>query len=200
MLRDASCTAMIRRSQTGRGRRNLTLDDLLTDTESGLSERIARDLASELERRFGEATTVSEARAFCAEKSSNELRQRIAHATKGKNGADALRAMAHAMRDYALERPGLSASCFRSLVNDGNKWRTDDELARTLCEIMARLNLTGEQAQRVLSAFRILVHGFVSEEMALSFAQSLEYEKTYELTIDALIRGLLASTAETSDE
>jgi WHG domain-containing protein len=199
-MRDASYTPMNRRPQTGRGRRNFTLDDLLTDTESGLTERIALDLASEIERRFGEVATVSEARAFCTQKSSRELRQRIEYATEGKNGADALRAMADAMRDYALERPGLSAACFRSLMTDSSKWSADHELARTLSGLFALLNLAGEQAQHVLRAFRIFVHAFALEEMASSSVESLEYERTYELMIDAFIRGLLVSTSKTSDE
>jgi Tetracyclin repressor-like, C-terminal domain len=194
--KDASATAMSRRPKTDRGRRNFTLDDLLTDAESGLTEDIARDLASEIEKRFGEMASVSEARAFCAGKSSRELCQRIEFATKGKSGADALRALAQAMRAYALERPGLSAACFRSLVNDGSKWPADGELMRTLSGIFARLNLTDQQARRVLSAVRILVHGFALEEMTLSFAEAPEHEGLYELTIDAFIRGLLASASE----
>jgi WHG domain-containing protein len=200
MTRDASVTVMNRRPQIGRGRRNFTLDDLLTDTESGSTHRIALDLASEIERQFGKVASLSEARAFCTQKSSRELRRRIEYATEGKNGADSLRAVAHAMRDYALDSPGLSAACFRSIMNDCEKWSADDELARTLSGVLAGLNLAGEEAQHVVRALRIFVHGFVLEEMALSSAESLEYEKTYELMINAFIRGLLVSTPKSGED
>jgi WHG domain-containing protein len=191
VFRDASETVMSRKPHTGRARRNCTLDELLTHLESGPTERIALELASEIEKRFGSAATLSEARTFCAKMSSKALCRRIEHATSGKSGADALRAMLHAMRHYALEHPGLSAACFRNLMKDSSKWPADEELARTLSSILAQLNVTGEQTQRALTAFRILVSGFAQEEMASPVSQSLECEKAYELAIDALIRGLL---------
>jgi len=78
-------------------------------------------------------------------------------------------------------------------MKDSSRWPADEELARMLSSIFAQLKFTGEQAQRVLSAFRILVSGFAQEEMASPLSQSLECEKTYELTIDAFVRGLLLS-------
>jgi len=42
------------------------------------------------------------------------LRRRIERDVKGKSGPAALRAMADAMRNYALEHPGLSAATFRT--------------------------------------------------------------------------------------
>jgi hypothetical protein len=189
-VRRTSDTAMIRMQKKAKGRRNFTLDDLLADAEPGLTERIARDLALEIRKYFSEVRSVSEARIFCTKRASAELGQRIEYATRGKDGADALRAMALVMRNYALERPGLSAACFRSLMRHGDKWPADDELAPALSGIFARLHLTGEQARCVLSAFRILAYGSALEEMTSSFSESLECERTYELVIDAFIRGL----------
>ena len=67
MLRDASCIAMTRRPRIRRGRRNFTLDELLTDAEPGP----APDLAPEVGQRFGEATT-SERRVSCIKKRSED--------------------------------------------------------------------------------------------------------------------------------
>ena len=71
MLRDASCIAMTRRPKIRRGRRNFTLDELLTDAEPGPTEELAPDLVSEAGQRFGEAT-ISEARASCIKKRSGD--------------------------------------------------------------------------------------------------------------------------------
>jgi hypothetical protein len=57
---------MTRKPKIGRGRRNFTLDELLADTESGLTEEIAPD-ALGVGKRFGEAT-ISEERASCVKK------------------------------------------------------------------------------------------------------------------------------------
>ena len=61
MLRDASCIAMTRRPRIRRGRRNFTLDELLTDAEPGPTEELAPDLAPEVGQRFGEAITFGKA-------------------------------------------------------------------------------------------------------------------------------------------
>ena len=71
MLRDASCIAMTRRPRIRRGRRNFTLDELLTDAEPGPTEELAPDLAAEVGQRFGEAT-VSEGRASCIKNRSED--------------------------------------------------------------------------------------------------------------------------------
>jgi len=42
--------------------------------------------------------------------------------------------------------------------------------------------------------------GLASEEVVLPSAKSHSYERTYELTIDASIRGLLVSASRISDE
>lgn len=62
MLRDASHTAMTRRPKTRRGRRNFTLDELLTDAESGLTEETAPKFVCEIDKPFGDANN-SKARA-----------------------------------------------------------------------------------------------------------------------------------------
>ena len=52
--RGASCTAMTRKPKISRGSRNFTLDELLADTQSGLTEEIAPD-APEIGKRFAGA-------------------------------------------------------------------------------------------------------------------------------------------------
>ena len=70
MLRDASCIAMTRRPRIRRGRRNFTLDELLTDAEPGPTEELAPDLVPEVGKRRD--ATVSEARASCIKKRSGD--------------------------------------------------------------------------------------------------------------------------------
>ena len=70
VLRDASCIAMTRRPRIRRGRRNFTLDELLTDAEPGPTEELAPDLAPEVGKR--REATVSEARASCIKKRSGD--------------------------------------------------------------------------------------------------------------------------------
>lgn len=71
MLREASHTAMTRRPKTRRGRRNFTLEELLANAESGVTEDAAPDLAWEIGKRFGEATN-SQARPSYMKRSSKD--------------------------------------------------------------------------------------------------------------------------------
>jgi len=70
MLRDASCIAMTRRPKIRRGRRNFTLDELLTEAEPGPTEELAPDLAPKVGKR--REAIVSEARASCIKKRSGD--------------------------------------------------------------------------------------------------------------------------------
>jgi hypothetical protein len=51
------------------------------------------------------------------------LRQWIESDIEGKSGLAAMRAMADAMRNFALEHPGLSAATFRTATTDCPEWR-----------------------------------------------------------------------------
>lgn len=71
--------------------------------------QIAVDLIAEMETYLGQVNTIPEMRRVLAVAGYNGLRQRIEKAVRGKSGSDALRAMAFAMRSYALGIHGLAA-------------------------------------------------------------------------------------------
>jgi Tetracyclin repressor-like, C-terminal domain len=176
---------------------NFDIDELLTTPASSWHKKIAVDLISEIERHLVEIGTVPEMRRFLAVKGYRELHQRIEREIEGKGGSDALRAMAYAIRNYSLERPGLSAATFRDPVIDSLEWQeAGSELAQTVLRVFAELGFEGEQAQHALRILRSLIRGFVIHEMAASYLESLEYERSYELAIDVFIRGLPALYAK----
>jgi len=72
VLRKASHTAMTRRPKTRRGRRNFTLEELLANTKSDVTEDAAPDLAWEIGERLGEAAN-SQARPSCMKWSSKDI-------------------------------------------------------------------------------------------------------------------------------
>jgi hypothetical protein len=71
-------------------------------------------------------------------------------------------------------------------------WACLNELAQTVFGVFAQVGLEGEQAQHALRMLRSLVRGFVINEMALSFLDSLDYQRSYELAIEVFIQGLSA--------
>jgi hypothetical protein len=136
-------------------------------------------------------TTIPQMRHFLAVKGYQGLRRRIESDVKGKRGLNALRAMADAMRSFAVGHPGLSAATFRSPTTDSPEWRQAHvELSQTAFRVFAELALEGEPAQKALRMLRSLIRGFVSNEKATSFLVPLDYERSFQLTIDAFIMGL----------
>jgi hypothetical protein len=174
--------------------RGLTPDQILELPSSRWDQRIAADLNTEMEKHLAEKIdTVPAMRRFLAVKGYRELNHRIESEIEGTSGAEALRAMAFAMRSYALERPGMSAAAFRNSLTDSPEWRDAGEaLARTALGVFAQNGVEGERAQHALRVLRSLVRGFVLHEMAASFLEPLSHEQSYALAVRIFIRGLPA--------
>jgi hypothetical protein len=93
--------------------------------------KLADDLAIELEYFSGERrNTIEEVRRFLALKGYRELLARLKEAREDKQSWGALKAVAVAMRAYALQRPGLSAAGFRTPATDCPEWREAYEQTR----------------------------------------------------------------------
>jgi hypothetical protein len=100
------------------------VDDLLSIPASSWDRRIAADLIAEMEIHLADrVTTLPQMRRILAVKGYQGLRRRIEGDIEGKSGLAALRAIANAMRNFALEHPGLSAATFRTATNDCPEWR-----------------------------------------------------------------------------
>jgi hypothetical protein len=179
--------------------RRFEVDELLSLAASSWDKKIAIDLVAEMEVYLADkVATLPEMRRILAVKGYQQLRRRIELDIKGKSGVAALRAMAHAMRDFALEHPGLSAATFRNATIDSPEWRQAlFELSETAYGVLAQVALKGEPAQQFLRALRSLVRGFVLSEAAASFLEPLDYRVSFELAIRAFVLGLPAFKTST---
>jgi Tetracyclin repressor-like, C-terminal domain len=174
-----------------------SVDEVLSLSASSWDKRITTDLIAELEVHLADkVSTLPEMRRILAVKGYRGLHQRIEGDVKDKNGVAALRAMAHAMRDFALEHPGLSAATFRNSTTDSPEWRQAlGELSQTAYRVFSQVALDGQPAQQALRMLRSLVRGFVLNEMVASFLEPLDYGVSFELAIDAFVLGLPAFKA-----
>jgi hypothetical protein len=172
------------------------VDDLFLVSTSSWDKRIASDLIEEMELHLADkVTTIPEMRRILAVRGFVGLRRRIESDVAGNSGSAALRALAGAMRNYALEHPGLSAATFRTATTDSSEWRQAAlELSKIVLCVFAEVGLDGEPAQHALRMLRSLVRGFVLNEMAASFLEPLDYEESFKLVVDAFILGLPAFT------
>jgi hypothetical protein len=166
--------------------------DLLRNDPGKWERRISSDLADEVKSLAGEGTTeIPELRRVLAVKGYREMKAYLERRVRDKQGDDAVRAIVFGMRDFAHERPGLSAATFRSAMTDCPEWRqAGGELGSFLCGILADIGIRGHRAEHALRIIRSLVRGFVIHEMQVSFLEPLDYEETFAMAVDVLVIGL----------
>jgi hypothetical protein len=176
------------------GAGQFNVEDVLSYS-SRWDKKITSDLIAEMETLFGDkAATLPEMRRILAVKGYQGLKSRIELDTKDRNGSDAFRAMANAMRNFALEHPGLSSATFRNPTSDCPDWRQAGvELAEVAIRVLYGVGVKDENAEQALRILRSLVRGFVISEMAASFfVDPFEYQRTFDLGIEMYIKGVPA--------
>jgi AcrR family transcriptional regulator len=124
-------------------------------------------------------------------RSIDELADAMRDAAVGRAGADALRAIAHAYRSYALAHPGRYASTVWAPAPG------DDELAAAgaraigaLAAVLAGWGFDGDRALHRVRVIRASLHGFVAIETEGGFGLPLDLDESFELLLDTLISGL----------
>ncbi|WP_219470518.1 TetR/AcrR family transcriptional regulator [Nonomuraea rhizosphaerae] len=93
------------------------------------------------------------------------LADRCRRAATGRSGADALRAIAHAEREYACAHPALYAATAFA-VDDQEVRRAAEEAAAVTAEVLALGPLTAAVRAHVARGIRSAVHGFCALESA----------------------------------
>src|SRR5262249_58529802 len=121
----------------------------------------------------------------------SEMRDRMARAAIGKSGAEALMAIAEAYRRFAKEHPGLYAAGLRAPAPDDAALNAvaADTLA-IIHAVMAPYALQDVAEIHAIRAFRSLVHGFVSLELAGGFGMPVDLEESYRTLVRLLVTGL----------
>lgn len=122
------------------------------------------------------------------------LAERLGEAAIGKSGSELFLAAAQAFRSHVKEQPGLYLSTLRA---SGTQIEVDPELqaeeARALkigMTVMASLGLKGNDAIHGLRAFRSMVHGFASLEVAGGFGLPQDCDESFRRLVSALEIGL----------
>lgn len=170
------------------------VEDILSYS-SRWDKRIATDLIAEMEALFADKpATLPEMRHILAVKGYRGLKLRIEIDIKDKGGPDTVRAMANAMRNFALEHPGLSAATFRNPASDRPDWQqAGAELQQVAFQALAQVGLRDERAAEALRILRSFVRGSVISQMAASFfVDPLEYQRSFDCGIDVFIHGFPA--------
>lgn len=120
-----------------------------------------------------------------------ELSRRLERAAVGRSGADALEAMADAYRAFAKEHPGLYAAGLRAPApGDAELGDVATEILTILHVVLAAWELDETAEVHAIRAFRSMLHGFVSLELAGAFAMPVDVEASYDGLLALLVSGL----------
>ncbi|MBN2115586.1 MAG: WHG domain-containing protein [Anaerolineales bacterium] len=122
------------------------------------------------------------------------IADRLNEAAIGKSGVELFMNVAQAFRNYVKEYPGLYMSSLRASGNqaapDENLIREEERSLKVGLAVMASLGLQGQDAIHALRAFRSMVHGFVTLEVASGFGLPQDCDESFRRLAEALVNGL----------
>ena len=109
-----------------------------------------------------------------------EASKKLGHAVMGKAGDDAVLALAHSLRSFAKDHPGLYEAAQHAPDPQDDEWQT---AGREVVEIMLRAlsayDLSQDDALHAVRMLRSIVHGCVSLERAGGFGLPLAVDETF---------------------
>jgi AcrR family transcriptional regulator len=164
--------------------------------ERGSVERLQlAELAARLEIRtpslYAHVGSLDDLRRAIALHGLRDLRDRMAHAASGHRGVDALRSIAHAVRAYALDHPGLYSAA--ALRPRDSEW--EDALLRlkdVFLTVLERFGITGDEATNCIRSLRASVHGFIVLEAQGDFGQP-DPAASFERLVSVVLKGMLSA-------
>ncbi|HVN16100.1 MAG TPA: WHG domain-containing protein [Anaerolineales bacterium] len=122
------------------------------------------------------------------------LADHLGTAAIGKSGTQLFMEVSQAFRDYVKEYSGLYMSTLRSSgtqqVQDKNLVYEDERTMNVGLTVMSSLGLKGEDAIHGLRAFRSMVHGFATLEVAGGFGLPQDCDESFRRLVSALVVGL----------
>jgi AcrR family transcriptional regulator len=122
------------------------------------------------------------------------IADRLSAAAIGKSGEELFMNVAQAFRDYVKDYPGLYLSTLRSSgrqdIRDENLMHEEDRAVKVGLAVMASFGLRGEDGIHALRAFRSMIHGFATLEVAGGFGMPEDCDESFRRMVQALAAGL----------
>jgi len=125
-----------------------------------------------------------------------EASRRLGRAVMGKAGDEAVLALAHTLRDFAKERPGLYEAAQRAPDPEDREWQAaGQEVVEIMVRSLSAYALSQEDALHAIRMLRSSVHGFVSLEHSGGFGLPLEVDETFRRLLVSLLSYLKGNEA-----
>ncbi|MES2092351.1 MAG: WHG domain-containing protein [Actinomycetota bacterium] len=123
--------------------------------------------------------------------SKRELGDVLARAAVGRSGADAICAMAHSYRKWAVLHPArYQASNVMPALGDIEDEAVSIAAIQIIADVLTSYELQGDDAVDAIRALRSILHGFVSFETGGGFALSADVDRSFERLIQGFIVAL----------
>ena len=123
-------------------------------------------------------------------RAKNELADTLARATVGRARGDAITAMSHAYRNWALQHPGRYAAAQRvPTPGDTEAEAADWAAVEIVGDVLAGYDLQGDDAIDATRVLRAALHGFVTLET--TFVHPAGIDRSF----DRLVQGLTSALA-----
>ena len=187
---------MVKRRQLNKDHVLETAVDL-AEASGGVDELTLTALAAELDVRvpslYNHIDGLDGLREDLALLTGRRLLAEILQAAFGKTGAEALRAMAQAYRDFALRNPAIyPLTTVAPEPEQVELTALAQEWLQLLLLTVASLGLMGDEALHAIRAFRSMLHGFVSLESEGGFKMGLDRDESF----DYLVSGFISCIGE----
>ena len=122
-----------------------------------------------------------------------ELGEAIGRAAVGRSGADAIFAMSHAYRNWAILHPGrYDVSQIPAAPGDVEDQTTMMSAIQVIVDVLSAYHLEGDDSIDAIRAFRSVLHGFVALETTGGFALKTDIDRSF----DRLVRGFTVALSQ----
>jgi AcrR family transcriptional regulator len=156
--------------------------------------RVAAELGVRPPSLYNHVDGLAGLRRAMARAAVDELAAAIRDAAVGRARADALRAVAVAIREFARAHPGRYPLTVRAPPPGDEAGRAAAARAiEPLLAVLAGWAIEGDAAIHLVRVLRSCVHGFVSLETAGGFGLPLDVDRSFELLIEALVAAMEAA-------
>lgn len=106
-------------------------------------------------------------------------------------GADAVRALAHAYRQFAIQHPGQYASQLLPPVAPNDSLaNAQQRIVNAFVRVLSSTGLEGDATVHAARTVRSAIHGFVALESIDAFTSSVDQATSFDYLVDFLVAGL----------
>ena len=156
--------------------------------------RLADELSIRTPSLYNHINGLADLQKALAVLNARQMADRLGAAAIGKSGVELFMSAAEAFRQYVKENPGLYISTLRAsgtqAAPDPDLVREEERALRIGLAVMASLGLQGEDAIHGVRAFRSMVHGFATLEVAGGFGLPQDCDESFRRLVQNLAAGL----------